>query len=203
MAELRHDFLRVVERKSGLGEKREAIGIRNNELVHFFDAADHDGLIGRFAGGADDFLVVAVADQQQSAAFAREFQGFQMNFGYQRAGGVNHAQLAFLRFGANARRHAVGAENQHRADGNFLDGLDENGAAAAQLVHHVAVMHDFVVHVDRIAVGFQRQFDDVHGADHAGAKTARANAHERLGSVIGAINLGQTQFVLRKDVYFT
>ncbi len=203
MAELRHDLLSVVERMRGLGEKREAIGIRNDKLIHFFDAADDDGLIGRFARGTDDFLVVAVSDQEQGAAFAREFQGFQMNFGYQRAGGVNHTQFAFLRFGAHARRHAVGAEDEDRAYRNFVDGLDENSAAAAQLVHNVAVVHDFVVDVHRIAVGFEGQFDDVHGADNAGAKAAGADTYERFGSVIGAIDLGQTQFVLRKDVHFT
>jgi hypothetical protein len=61
VAKLRDDFLRVVEGKRRLREKCEAIGIRDHELVHFFDAADHDGLIGRFSGSADDFLVIAVA----------------------------------------------------------------------------------------------------------------------------------------------
>jgi hypothetical protein len=59
-----------------------------------------------------------------------------------------------------------------------------------------------VVNVDRIAVGFEGQFDDVHGADNAGAKAAGADTYERFGSVIGAIDLGQTQFVLRKALSF-
>ncbi len=124
--------------------------------------------------------MVAMADQNERAAFAREFQRFQMNFGHQRAGRVNHAQLAFLRFGAHSRRNAVRAENQHRADRHFLDRLDKNRAAAAQLIHHVAVVHDFVVHVDRAAVSLQRQLDDIHRAHHSRAKSSRPHAHERL-----------------------
>jgi len=203
VAKLRDDFLSVVQRKSGLREKREPIRVRDHQLVHFLDAADDDSLIGRFAGGADNFLMVAMADEDQRAAFAREFQGFQMNFGYQRASGINHAQLALLRFGAHARWHAVGAENEHGADGNFFNRFDENGATAAQLINHVAVVHDFVMDVHRIAVGLKREFDDVHGADHAGAKAPGANAYEGLGSVIRAVDVSQSQFVLRKELYFT
>jgi hypothetical protein len=97
----------------------------------------------------------------------------------------------------------VGAENEHGADGNFFNGFDENGAAAAQLINHVPVVHDFMMDVHRIAVGLKRELDDVHGADYAGAKAPGANAHESLGSVIRAVDVSQSQFVLRKDLYFT
>jgi hypothetical protein len=53
------------------------------------------------------------------------------------------------------------------------------------------------VDVHRIAVGFQREFDDIYRADYARAKAAGANSYERLGSVVRAVNLGQSQFVLR------
>jgi hypothetical protein len=125
-----------------------------------------------------------------------------MHFGYERASGINHSQLAFLRFGANAGRHAMRAENEHCANWYFFDGLDENRAAAAQLVHYVPVVHDFVMDVNRIAVGFQREFHDIHRANYAGAEAARAHAHKRLGSVISAVDLGQRQFVLRKSPLF-
>jgi hypothetical protein len=56
--------------------------------------------------------------------------------------------------------------------------------------------------VHGIAVGFQREFDDIHRTNYACAKASRANSYERLGSVIRAVNLGQTQFVLRKSLSF-
>jgi hypothetical protein len=51
--------------------------------------------------------------------------------------------------------------------------------------------------VYRIAVGFQREFDDIDRADYSRAEAARANTYQRLGSVVGAVNLGQSQIVLR------
>ena len=144
-----------------------------------------------------------MANQNQCAAFAREFQRFQMNFRHQRASGVNHAQFALLCFGSYARRHAMRAEYQYRAHRHFLDRLNENGAAPPQLVHNVAVMHNFVVYVDRRAISLQRQFHDVHSAHHSGAESARPYPYHRLGPIICAGNRRQRQFVLRKGSYFT
>jgi len=61
---------------------------------------------------------------------------------------------------------------------NFLNGFDENGTTAAKLLYDIGIVDDFVVNVDGIAVGFEGQFDDVHGANHAGAKAARADAQK-------------------------
>jgi hypothetical protein len=72
----------------------------------------------------------------------------------------------------------VGAEDENGAMGNFFDGFDENGTTAAELLDDIGIVDDFVVNVDGIAVGFEGQFDDVHGADHAGAKAAGADAQE-------------------------
>ncbi len=119
-----------------------------------------------------------MTDQDDGAIFAREFQRFQMNFGNQRAGCVNHAQLAQPRLFARGRRNSVRAEHQHRAQRHFLHGLNENGAALAELFHHVTVMHDFVMHVHRRPVGLQRQLHNVHRAHHPGAKTARPHANQ-------------------------
>jgi len=64
-------------------------------------------------------------------------------------------------------------KNQRGAVGHLVHFLDEDRAGGAQLVHHVAVVHHLVAHVDRRAVGFQRTFDDGDGAIHAGAESAR------------------------------
>jgi hypothetical protein len=36
-------------------------------------------------------------------------------------------------------------------------------------------MYDFMVHVNRSAISFQRQLDDVHRANDSGTKAAGAN----------------------------
>ena len=97
----------------------------------------------------------------------------------------------------------MGAENQHGAFGDFLDGLDKNGAPPPQLIHYVTVVNDLVVDKNWPPVGFQRQFHNVNRADHAGAETARAHSDERLGAVVRALNVCKAQITLHKPVYFT
>jgi len=52
--------------------------------------------VWRFAGSADDFLMVAVTDQNNGALFAGELQSFEVNFGHQRAGSVDDFEFAGL-----------------------------------------------------------------------------------------------------------
>jgi len=110
----------------------------------------------RLAGSAFQLVVVAVADEQDGVALARELYRFQVNLCNQRAGGVNHAQPPRRRHLAHRRRDTVGAEDEPRAFGDFLQMIDEDGALGGQLAHHIAVVHDFVQHVDGRAVGLQR-----------------------------------------------
>jgi hypothetical protein len=96
----------------------------------------------------------------------------------------------------------VGAENQNRTNRNFLDGLDKYGAAPPQLVHDVAVMHNFVMNINGIAVGFERQLHNVNRSDHARAESPRTDSYQRLGAVIGSMNRSQRQCDLRKALSF-
>jgi hypothetical protein len=50
----------------------------------------------------------------------------------------------------------MGTEDQDGIGRDFFNGFDENGAAAAELFHNVGVVDDFVMHVDRRAIGFER-----------------------------------------------
>ena len=54
-------------------------------------------LVGRLARGADDLLVALVADQQDVVVLGGEPAGLIVHLGDQRAGGVDRAQVAFLR----------------------------------------------------------------------------------------------------------
>ena len=116
--------------------------------------------------------MISVTDQNYGAPFAGKLQSLEVHLGDQRTGGVNDLQLAGLGFVADRRRNAVGAENQHRAMGNFLNGFHKNRAAPAQLLYDIRVMDNLMVHVDRRAIGFQRQFHDIDRAHNARAETA-------------------------------
>jgi hypothetical protein len=148
------------------------------EGVHGFHGIDNDGAVGSFAGSADNFLMVFMADQDNGLVFSREFKSFEMNFGDERASGVNDSERACLGLIADRGRNSVCAEDENGAVWNFFDGFDENGAAAAELLHYISIVYNFVVDVDGITISFEGKFDDVHSANYAGAKTARAHAQK-------------------------
>ncbi len=66
----------------------------------------------------------------------------------------------------------MGGEDRHRAGRDLVQLVDEHGAACAQVLHHVAVVHDLVPDVDRRAVFLQRPFDDLDRPLDAGAEAA-------------------------------
>src|SRR5439155_2194755 len=136
LAETSDDFLRVVQAQSGLGEEREFIGIAHFELVYGFDRIHDDGAVGRFAGSADDFLMVFVADKNDGAVFASELERFEMDLGDEGAGGVDDFERPSFGFVADGRRNTVGAEDENGTMRNFFDSFDENGATAAKLLDY-------------------------------------------------------------------
>ena len=180
LAKAGHNFLRVVQTERGLCEKRQMLGVVHVERIHGLDGIHHESAVGRLPRCADNLLMVAVADQDDSALFAGKLEGLEMDFGDKGAGGVNDLERAVFGLVADGRRHAVGAEDEDGAVGDFADGLDKDGAAAAQLLDHVGVVDDLMVDVHRRAVGLECQFYYIYRADHAGAETSRADAQKHF-----------------------
>ena len=148
------------------------------------------GYVGRFAERAFDFIVVAMADEHQRIALAGKLDGFKMDFGDQRAGGVDHLEIAAFAAFANRRRNAVGTVDDALAVGHIVDVVDEDCALFRQLIHNIAVMDDLAAHIDGGAEGFKGDLHDVDGADHAGAKAAwlkQQNLFLARGSARGAV----------------
>src|SRR3546814_10256256 len=75
-------------------------------------------------------------------------------------------------FRSHRLRDAVGAEDHGGVVGDFVQLLDEDRAALLEVVDHVAVVHDFVAHVDRRAERLDRTLDDLDRAVDAGAEAA-------------------------------
>ncbi len=137
-------------------------------------------MIGGLTGGADDLLVALVADQQDVVVVAGEALGLVVHLGDQRAGGVDDLQLALGGSRVHGRRDAVGGEHHDRAFRHLVVVVDEDRAGLGQRLHHVAVVHDLVPHVDRGAVLLQRPLDGFDGAVHAGAVAARLGQQHAL-----------------------
>jgi hypothetical protein len=62
------------------------------------------------------------------------------------------------------------AENGYRAVRHLVEFLNETGAFALQRVNDMSVMHDFVAHIDGLAILLERMLHDVDRADDTGAK---------------------------------
>src|SRR5882762_11537742 len=67
----------------------------------------------------------------------------------------------------------MGAENDGGAVGHLVQFIDEHRADGAETVHHILVVNDFMPHVDGSAEQYDRPLDDVDGAVHPGAESAR------------------------------
>src|ERR1700678_740183 len=125
-----------------------------------------------------------------------------MYLGHEGTSRVHDAKLPTPRFRTNARGNSVRTKNQDRSPRDPFNGLNKDRASATQLVHDVAVMHDFMMNVNWISISFKGELDNVDGSDHAGAKSARANPYQRLGTVVGSMNRSQRQCNLRKAPSF-
>ena len=167
------DVFGFVEAERGLGEKGDAVRIGNGERLYLLGIADYLGYERSLAESADDFVVVVVADEDEGITFLGELDGFDVDLGDERAGGIDHAQAAAGAVLADFGRNAVGALDDAFAVGDFVFAIDEDGALAAEFVHHEAVVDDFLADVDGRAEGLEGDADDVDGADDAGAEAAR------------------------------
>jgi len=102
-----------------------------------------------------------------------KFQGLEVNFGHQRAGGDQ--SLSARRDLASSR--TVGGtpgwalKTSTAPCGTSSMASTKIAPRRRKLLDYVGVMDDLVVHVDRRAIGFQRQLDDIHRAHHTRAKT--------------------------------
>ncbi len=81
-------------RERGLGEIGHAVGIGHLERLDLGNVRNHLGHVRRFAQRAFDFVVVAMADEHQRIALLGKLDRLDVDLGYQRAGGVNHLEVA-------------------------------------------------------------------------------------------------------------
>ncbi len=150
----------------------------SRRILHFqpvdvLHGRNQDGRFRRLAQRSDHFIVAGMADQHDGVVLARELHRFQMNLGDQRAGGVDHLQLALLGLLPHGRRNTMRAEDDARALRHLAQFFDKNRAGLPQFIHYVPVVDDFFTHIYRRAVKVQSDLHHVDGAHHSGAKSPR------------------------------
>ncbi len=93
----RFDHVRgLVQAQRGLRQIGDAIRIGHVQVVHVFGRIHHLRHQRSFAQRADDFVVIAMSDQDERIAFAGKLHRLDVDLGHQRTGRVDHAQLAQL-----------------------------------------------------------------------------------------------------------
>ncbi len=82
----------------------------------------------------------------------------------------------------------MGAEHGDGAFRHLVELIDEDRATLAQILDHMAVMDDFVPHIDRRTVFDERPLHDIDRADDARAEAAglsQEDTHSLSSSPIG------------------
>ena len=100
---------------------------------------------------------------------------FLVDLGDERAGRVENEDIACW---PRPRARCFGTPCAEKTTGRFglrdlLQLLDEDRALRLQALHHVAVVHDLVAHIDGRAEALERLLDDLDRALHPGAEAAR------------------------------
>ena len=181
-----HD-VRIVDAQGRLGKVGNFSGIWYFEAFDVFGCFDEDHLVGRLAHCADDFVVPFVADQDDGVAFSSVADGFEMHFDDERAGGVDGKQAAFLSLVANLGGDTVSAVEERRAGWNFVDRLDENGAALSEAIDDELVMHDFMIDVEGRTEEVERPLEALDRHIDARAEASRIGQHDLHQHVVSRI----------------
>jgi len=107
--------------------------------------------------------------------------GLAVHLGNQRAGGVEIQQPPPPRLVGHRFGHAMRREHHVPVIRHGVQLVDEHRPLGFQLLHHGAVVHDFMADIDRRAVAAQGFLHHADGAVHAGAEAARRGQQDAEG----------------------
>ena len=119
-----------------------------------------------------------MANEHQDTALSDVSSSLVVHLGDQRTRRVDGRKRPRLRFVFDFPRHAVGAEDRHRARWHVLQGLDKARAFRLERFDHVAIVDDLMAHIDRSAMLGQRSLDNIDRPNNASAKPARLGKND-------------------------
>jgi len=126
-----------------------------------------------YAHCPDHFRVAFMADENDMSAFFKLPLGLAVDFGYKRTGCIDIDHIAPRGFGGNRFGDPVGAEHDRLVVGDLVQFFDKNRALRLKAFDDIFVVDDFVPHIDRCTIAFERLFHDLDCAVDPGAKPAR------------------------------
>src|SRR6185503_12329873 len=162
--------LGVVDAERRLRDIGKLLRIADLQAGDLFGLRDQINFAINAAHRAFDLGMAGMADQHDLAPLIGVALALAMDLGDQRAGGVDHRQVARFGLVLDGAGYAVGAENRHAAGRDFSELVDEMRALGAQSLDHMPVMDDLVPDIDRGSVFLECALDDFDRALDAGAK---------------------------------
>ena len=108
-----------------------------------------------------------MTNQHDGITLPGELLGLQVNLGHQRAGRIDHLQVAFRRLFADGGRDTMGTIDRTLTGGDLVELFDKDRTFLLELLNHVPVVDDLFPHVNRRAKGLQGDLDDVNCAHDA------------------------------------
>ena len=168
---------RVVDAERRLGDEGELVRVGDLQAGHLLGARDQMHPPGDAAHRAFDLGMAGMADQDDLAPLIGIALALDMDLRDQRAGRVDDRQPALAGAPLDLARHAVRAEDRHRARRHLVDLVDKAGALGAQPLDDMPVVHDLVPDIDRRAVFLERALDDLDRPFDPGTKPAGLRQH--------------------------
>ncbi len=173
----RHHFRRVIHRQRGLGHEGEAVWIADRERVDVgtgLDQVDAPAEAGIEAPHrALNFRVPRMPDEDDVAPLTGVALHLHVHLGHQGTRGIEDGERPALRLVLHRAGNAVRGKDDRAAGRHVREFVHEYCAEPAQPLHHVAVVHHLMTHIDRRTEELDRTLDDVDGAVDAGTETAR------------------------------
>src|SRR3546814_882907 len=114
--------------------------------------------------------MTTMTDHDDLAPRRAHARHFDMNLGHQGASGIEYLKSHGLGLGPHRLGHAMRGKHHNGARRRFVQFVDENGALLPQVLNHIAVMDNFVPHINWRAMQLERPLDNIDGAVDTGAK---------------------------------
>jgi hypothetical protein len=128
--------------------------------------------------GSFDLRMAGMPDQDHDATIVEISLAFVMHLGDERTDCIEDRQPAALGIDFDRSRHAMSAEDRHRAGGHLGQALDETRALRLEALDDMAVMDNLVANIDRCAISLERTLDDFDRTHHTRAKPTRLRQND-------------------------
>src|SRR6185503_2188926 len=127
---------------------RQALAVLELEMLSLVDRLHEDDRLRRLSHRSDGLLVTVVADEGDLEAPGRIPPCLGVDLRDERAGRVDHLEVALGALAVDLWRDAVGREHDQRTLWDLLLRLDEHSATGLEIAHDVDVVDDLMSHVD-------------------------------------------------------